>query len=273
MSANKIFNGGFIGDLGSWTVATSAVYIASVGNDQLGACHLTGAGDAVSQQFSAPTSREYMIDIYARTVTGTGDLTLTITDSNGNTTYTATQSATTAFANTEGNRVGLPSGTYTLALTYDTAAVYVDDVSVAVVEKTRLELADDAADILGDLATQDAGFVTTPSGTDTEGDYTEAVDAALREFGAVGADGQPDVRYLTLDRVDGAIDSIQLYMLHKLHRYYARHATDFTLEGRTEHWHQRTAAIEALLGIAVGGRTSGAGRAIATRRLVHGSSL
>ena len=66
-----------------------------------------------------------------------------------------------------------------------------------------------------------------------------------------------------------AVDEVQRYMLHKLHRYYARNATDFTLEGRTEHLRQRTAAIENLLGIAVGGRPAASGRGVQMRRLVH----
>lgn len=270
---NRISNGRFEGDLANWTVAGSAIYIVNQGNDELGACHLTIAGDKIDQVFSVQTTREWMVELAAIQASSTGTVTVNILDDSSNTVYTATAAAGAAWA-VDSNRVGLVAGiNYTLEIVFNDVAAYIDDISVAIVLSTRLELADEVHDLLGDLATADAAFSTTPSGDDTEGDYTEAVSFGLREVTAVNESGNPDVRYLMLDEIDACIDEIQKRMLHKLHRYYARNATDFTLEGRTESHHQRVSAIENLLGISVGGRPSGAGRSVQTRRLIHGRKL
>lgn len=264
---NVIANGAFNGDLANWDLSGAAAYVANKGGQELGAVHLPSAGAAIAQSFSISVGREYMIDVWALAVTGSGNIDLLIKNSSNETIYTASLAvADTAWANVMGIRVGLPQGNHTLTVSFDDVAAYIDDVSIAWVIKTRQELADDAAELLGQLATEDAGF--TADG-DEQGDYGKAVDAALRAIGAVDDAGRPDVRYLTDDTVDAAVDEVQRYMLHKLHRYYARNATDFTLEGRTEHLRQRTAAIENLLGIAVGGRPSSSGRGVQMRRLIH----
>ena len=269
---NRINNPGFAGNANNWTLGGNAAYIASQGNDELGAVSLPDAGSSISQEFTVTLSQAQMIDVWVKGA-GNGNLSLNVVNSDGDTVYTNTLSVTTSWANALGERVGLPQGTYTLTLSYNDVACYVDDVSVAWVIKFRTELATEAANLLGDLASSDAGYSTAPSGTDTEGDYTQAVDTALRAVGAVDTAGRPDVRELTEDNVDACIDEVQRYMLHRLHRYYARNATDFTLEGRTEHYHQRVAAIENLLGIAVGGRPSASGRGVVTRRLIHRTTL
>lgn len=272
MVVNRVSNGGFQGDLDNWDLSGSAAFIASQGNDELGAARLPGAGAAISQDFALPVSRKWMIEIWVKG-TGSGNVDLAIVDDGANTVYSSSLSVTTSWAQALAARVGLPQGNYTLSLTYDDVETYIDDVSIAWVVKTRAELAAAAAGLLGELATSDAEYSTAPVGENTEGDYTAAVDQALRVVGAVNRAGDPDVRYLTEGTVDDCIDGIQRYMLHKLHRYYARNATDFTLEGRTEHWNQRVKAIENLLGIAVGGRPQSTGRGVQTRRLLHRKRL
>lgn len=270
---NRLSNGGFSGDLANWTAGGGASFVANQGNDELGVASLAASGDYIEQDFAIGTGRQHMLDVFIKSVTGTGNLTVTITDSNSNVVYTASLSVTATWANAGNNRIGLPDGNYTLRLTYDDVAVYVDDVSIAWVIKTRMELAKEAHKLLGVLATSDANYSTNANGELTEGDYTEAVDAALRAVGAVNERADPDARWLTDGSVDSCVDEVQRYMLHKLHRYYARNATDFTLEGRTEHYHQRVNSIENLLGISVGGRPASSSRSIQTRKLIHRSGL
>lgn len=272
MHPNRISNPGFAGDLDNWTAAGNARYVADEGNDELGAASLPDAGSSIEQEFTVPVGRRQMIDIYAKAASA-GTVAVTITDQDGNTAYSNSPAVTTSWSNVLGERVGLSQGTYTLNIAWADQALHVDDVSVAWVIKTRDELAADVAELLGDLATQDAGYATDANGDDTEGDYTTAVDVGLRAVGATDRRGEPDVRYLHEQNVDACIDEVQRFMLNKLHRYYTRHATDFTLEGRTEHYHQRVAAIENLLGISVGGRPAGSGRAVQVRRLVHKETL
>lgn len=268
MVANRISNGGFDGDLANWT-ALGAAFVANEGYKELGAAYLASASNAIRQSFAIPVSRPWFVEMMVKGASS-GNVTLTITDEGGNTVYTNTITVTTSWAKAMAARVGLPLGTYNLTLTYGSVACYVDDISIARVEKTRSELAAEVARLLGDLASADAGYSYAGQGERTEGDYTEAIDAGLRSISAVDEAGRPDVRYLTEDNVDTAIDEIQRYMLHKIHRYYARNATDFTLEGRSESYSQRRAAVENLLGISVGGRNAASGRGVVQRRLIHG---
>ncbi|MCL4867796.1 MAG: hypothetical protein KJ063_02410 [Anaerolineae bacterium] len=265
---NRLSNGGFDGDLANWTASNGASFIASEGYKELGAVHLA-AGQAISQSFYTPASCPWMIELWVKGG-GSGNVTLTINDDNNNTVYTASIAVTPAWTQGHAVRVGLPMGHYTVTVSYADVACYVDDVSVARVDKTRAELALEVARLLGDLASADAGYSVAGDGERTEGDYTEAVDAGLRAVGAVDRAGRPDVRFLSDDIVDPCIDEIQRYMLHKLHRYYSRNATDFELEGRSEKPSQRRNAIENILGISVGGRRAASGRGVQQRRLIHG---
>ena len=271
---NLITNGEFAGNLDSWTLSSGAVYRPDEGYGMLGAAHLPANADYVSQSFTVPIGREHMVDVWAKKLLGGGKIDVEIHNADGDVVYQKIEAAVSAeWTNIMGVRVGLPAGSYTLTLTCSDTECCVDDVSIAWVIKSRLELADETAALLGDLATVDAGFSTTASGDNSEGDYTQAVDSGLRQVNAVDNTGAPDVRLLDEDSVDACIDEIQRYMLHKLHRYYALHATDFTLEGRTEHLHQKVNAIENLLGLSVGGRPSASGRSVKMGTLTHRSSL
>lgn len=271
---NHISNGGFAGNLSGWDAGGGAVFAASQGNDVLGAAYLANAGDSISQQFGLPISREYMLAVFAKAAAA-GSISVTITNSDGDAVYTSSSAAVgTSWEAALDGRIGLPQGSFSLEIAYVDQPVYIDDVSLAWVIATRAELADKVAKLLGDLASSDAAYSTSPQSPDlTEGDYTDAIDFGLRQVGAVDMAGQPDVRALDDDTLDAAVDEIQRYMLNKLHRYYARHATDFSLEGRTEHYQQRVGAIEKLLGIAVGGRASASGRSVRMGQLKHRSTL
>lgn len=262
---NRISNGDFSGDLANWE-ASGATFVANQGNLELGAAYLSAAGHYIRQNFAIAVGRLYMVEVAVKGA-GSGSLTLTIADSAGNTVYTASVTVTTSWT-TSSTRVGLAWGNYTLTLTYNGVAVYVDDVSIAWVIKTRTELATEVHERLGNLATTDVTYTTAASGSDTEGSYTEAVDAGLRAVSAIDKAGRTDVRYLTEDNVDACVDEIERYMLHKLHRYYSL-VTDYTIGPRTERLSQKRDAIERLLGLAVGGRSAAAGRSVQTRKLIH----
>lgn len=268
-----ISNGEFAGNLSGWDVGGGAAFAASQGNEVLGAAYLANAGDSITQQFAIGINRQYMLAVYAKAAAA-GSIALTITNSDGDTVYTSSSAAVgTSWEAALESRIGLPQGSFSLEIAYVDQPVYIDDVSLAWVIATRSELAEKVADLLGDLATADAGYSTSPASPDlTEGDYTRAVDYGLRQVGAVDEAGLPDVRTLDEDNLDACIDEIQSHMLHKLHRFYALQ-TDFSLEGRTENYSQRAQRIENLLGLSVGGRPSDSGRSVKQRRLIHRSNL
>lgn len=258
-------NGTFNGNSSGWTTNGTAAYLASAGSVVLGCASMPAGGDYIEQQIALPRGAEYVVDVWAVGVSVSGNVDVAIINSDGVTVWSATLSVLTSWANVHGQRIGLPAGTFTLRITYNDVAIYVDRISVAQIVKTRAELAQLAANMLGILAT-DASYKLDASDLGSEGHYTDAIDSALREYDAIGPDGVPDVRCIDVDMLDAVIDSIRTQMLHKLHAYYA-HAIDFTLEGRTEHLTQRTAAIEKLLGLAVGGRSAATGRAPQQSRL------
>lgn len=262
---NKIQDGDFTRrDLTHWTTVGGPSYVANVGNDELGCAYLE-SGDSISQEIVINVGREYMVEVATKGAS-TGNLTLTIANQDGDTMYT-TNITVVDYWTVWCQRIGLPWGTHTLKLAYNDVAVYVDDVSVAYVIKTREELVDIVDERLGLLASN-ASLTRRGDDDETEGDYTHALDAALRTVGAVDPAGLPDVRYLDSNTLDQCLDELELNMLHRLHRYWST-KTDYTIGPRTERISQVNAAIERLIGIAVGGRSASSGRGVAQRRLVH----
>lgn len=264
---NRLYNGDIAQDLDNWTPAGNAAFIASQGFNELGAISLPGSGDSVSQDFSIGVGRPYMVEVAGKG-TGSGSVTLTIATDDGVTIYTASIGLTTSWQLWQ-ERVGLPWGTFTLTLTYADVACYLDDVSVAYVVKTRAELAKAVHERLGVLATNASVSLLPVSGDGSW--YANPIDVGLRSVRALDPAGRPDVRYLDSDTVDACINEIELEALHKLHRYWAT-KTDYSIGQRSENQSQITAAIDRLIGTAVGGRAATAGRAVQQRKLSHRST-
>lgn len=266
---NRLFNADFSRDLSQWTVAGAAVFLVGDGSKELGAASLPSSGAAISQSFTIGVGRPYMVEVACKAVSTAGTVTLTITNSVG-TVFTWNVPVSTAWE-VQNQRVGLAWGDYTLTITYNGVAVYVDDVSIAWVLKTRLELAQEVAGRLGVLATN-ASMVTDATDTDTEGDYTSAIDEGLRAVAAVDPAGRVDVRYLDEGLVIACLDAIELAMLKRLQRYWMT-KTDYAIGPRQEHQNQISQALLALTGSAVGGRPASAGRAVKSRSLYHKNQL
>jgi hypothetical protein len=265
---NRLFNGDFAQDLSQWTAVAAAAFAHNEGNRELGAAYLPSAGSTISQSFSIGVGRPYMLEIASKGASS-GTVRLTIANDNG-TVYSWDVPVATAWQ-VRSQRVGLPWGDYTLTLAYNGVAVYVDDVSVAWVVKTRLELAQEVAARLGVLATT-ASMSTDGTDTDAEGDYTGAIDEGLRAVAAVDPAGRVDVRYLDDGLVIACLDAVELAMLKKLQRYWMT-KTDYAIGPRTEHLNQISQALLALTGAAVGGRPASAGRAVKSRKLNHKNFL
>ncbi len=257
-------NGRFLHDLGNW-VASNAAYSAGDGDDHYGVAVLTAAGGYIEQTFAVPYVRAYTLHAAVKPVSGTlaaDELVARITDGGGNTVVPLSLEGATANAWQENSDVvGLaPGTTYTLRITNNSAlAVRVDDVWLWHVPITRADIALRADDKLGRLAS-DRSLSTASSGVRTEGDYTYAVDAALRAVGAVDEDGGGvDVRWLDPGNVLTAIDVAVQEMLETLRLDYATE-TDVSLGPRRESLSQKAAAIGAILGS--GGASQGSGRVV-----------
>lgn len=266
---NRVFNGEFAGDASNWALGGNAVFVVFQGNKELGAVHLPDSGSYVEQSFTVGVGRPYMVEAAVKGVSGTGNVTLTITNSTG-TVFTTSLAFGNGWVN-RSERVGLAWGDYTLRLAFSSGAAYVDDVSIAWVIKTRAELAAAVAERLGILATQ-ASMTTVPNGAATEGHYTDPVNEGLRAVGACDQAGREDVRYLGNDALSGCLEEIELAMLKKLQRYWTT-KTDYAIGPRQEHMNQISAALLALTGGAVGGRPASAGRSVKVRKLEHRNAL
>lgn len=267
---NRLSNGRFLHDLGNWT-ASNAAYSAGDGDDHYGVAVLDAAGGYIEQTFGVPYVRAYTLHTAVKPISGTlttNELVARITDGGGNTVASLSLEGDTTDAWQENSDVvGLaPGTTYTLRLTNTSAlSVRVDDVWLYHVPITRADIATRADDKLGRLAS-DRSLSTALAGALTEGDYTYAVDAALRSVGAVNPEtGGVDVRWLEGGEVMTAIDIVTQQMLEQLQMDYATE-TDVSLGPRRESLSQKAATIGAILGS--GGGSQGSGRVV-SRPLRH----
>lgn len=113
------------------------------------------------------------------------------------------------------------------------------------------------------LATDAA--LSTAAGEQTEGDYTDAIDAALRSIGAVDVDTDlPDVSLVTSAQLNTLLQLAEAHILRQLQRHYAV-AVDLRTGQRDEKFSQVAAALRALSGSSSSG--GGGGGAIVVRPL------
>jgi hypothetical protein len=239
-------NGRFYTDLSDWT-ATNAVYLSSDGDEHFGMASIS-VGGSIAQSFNVPEARQYTLHIAVKPATTltAGQATVVITQL-GNA-VTSFDLAGAAGAWTEQTfTVGLAPGVeYTITINAVAVAVKVDDLWLYFVPMTRAALATRVHTRLGALAT-DQGYTTTASGALTEGTYTYAVDAGLRQAQAIDpVTAQPDVRYFGTSMIDTLIASIEREMLQQLHRAYTLMA-DITVGQRTERLSQIATALTKLL--------------------------
>jgi len=214
---NLLVNGRFEDALTGWT-AQGVTFEAGEGERFFG-CAAIAPGGTLQQAFGTRSRVRHHLRL---AYMGNGAaLTVTLTDSAGRTVKTEALTGSANWAEMLW-ALYLPLGQYTLTVS-NTGAVtaYVDGVWVWPVVRTRAEIAAAVADALGDLAT-DAGLSASASGTATEGDYTGAVDEALRAVGAVDEDtGLPDVRWLETGQVAAAERAALQRMIERLRRKYA----------------------------------------------------
>lgn len=267
---NHLDNGRFLHDLGNWT-ANGASYSAGDGDEQYGVAVLNAAGGYIEQTFAVSYVRAYTLHTSVKPVSGTlsaSQVVARIQDGAGNTVASLSLEGATSNAWQENNDVlGLaPGTTYTLRITNNSAlSVRVDDVWLWAVPITRADIASRADDKLGRLASE-RSLSTVSSGSLSEGDYTFAVDAALRAVGAVDAETDAvDIRWLEGGQVLTAIDVAVQEMLEQLRLDYASEV-DVRLGPRQENFSQKAATIGAILGS--GGASQGSGRVI-MRTLHH----
>jgi hypothetical protein len=252
-------NGHFYNRLDGWSASGGAVYSAGDGDDHYGVASLP-AGASVFQTFSVDHARAYTLHISVKTASAT----IVITDGDGNNLPSQTGTGSAGVWTETSITLGLaPGTTYTLTVSNaGVSTILVDDLWLWWVPKTRAELAAITARQLAALAS-DASFATTASGAQTEGNYTDAVDAGLRSVGAIDPESDtPDIRGLSGALLDSCLQAIERAMLSKLQRYYLLLVD--TKDGPTE---QKLSQIAASLKSLAGSGSGGKAGAVVVREL------
>lgn len=264
-------NGQFLHDLTDWDV-TGATYSAGDGDAHYGVAQLA-VGQAIAQDFAVDYVRAHTLALALKCsapVTA-GQVTVVIEDEDGNVLTTLQPTCAANAWRTNDWTLGLASGTtYTITITNvgAGAAIKLDDIWLWPLLMTRAGMAQRIHTKLGRLATE-RSLSLTPNGAYTEGDYTLAIEVALRRAGAVNPEtDQADARWLDSANVDTALETAEREMLERLQRDYAVE-TDISVDGRSESRSQIREALEALTGGQGSGSAGGQLGRVQVKRLSH----
>ena len=256
MRVNRLVNGRFNQELDNWTVTGSVTHSFAEGSLLGGSAHFTTQFDRVEQEFSVSRDAVYTAHCRIRAVTSdlsSSDASLTIYD-----VQSTDVVFTLALETLEGvdkwtefsGEAGLASGrTYALYVIQNGASAefYLDDIWVSPIPVSRREIAEQVHEKLGTLATA-LSWSTVPSGTKLEGDYTRAIDAALRSLGALDPQlGTVDIRYVPAESVPALIGEVEQQSLEALRLQYASQV-DVKAGPVSESFSQRAVAIGSILG-------------------------
>lgn len=254
-------NGRFLAGLDSWQASAGATYAASAGGEQLGVVQLAG-GATIAQSFTAPHTRRYTLHVAVQD----GPASLTVTDADGRTVAALTAGGSPGVWTQSTALIGIGAGTYTLTVANTgEAAIVVDDVWIWPLTKTRAQIAELLARKLGALAS-DAALDRTPSGSQTEGAYTDAIDSALRSLDALDPEtDEPDIRAIRAAQLDPLLAAAERALLERLQRHYAL-MVDITVGQRSERLSQIGQAIAQLAAAGAAAAPVG-GRRVAVRPL------
>lgn len=244
---SHLLNGRFLSDLDQWTVSDAA-YSAGDGDDHYGVAVLSQNG-YIEQDFSVNYTRAYSIHISVKpgvTLTS-GQLVMLITDSDENTFLSQSLTGTGAAWNEQTIDIGLAAGdTYTIRFTNTSANdVKLDDIWLWCVVMTRANIATRVNEKLGRLASE-RSYSTTTSGTKTEGDYTYAIDTALRKLDAIDPEtALPDIRWLDYGDLQTMLEVVEQEMIEKLQRDYSVEV-DIRVGQRSENLSQITKSLSEM---------------------------
>ncbi|MFZ1755031.1 MAG: hypothetical protein WBO46_14980 [Caldilineaceae bacterium] len=252
---NHLSNGGFDGNLDEWT-GTGGIN-RSLGLPRLG-CGELEAGETLSQSEGLSADTLYTLHYFYRLADGAS-----LTAGYGS--ITQTHTGTPADAWQEGVLVfALDSGASdSVTFTASGATAYVDSVTLVAggLPLTRQGILSVVSARIAALAT-DAGLSSTASGDLPEGDYTYAIDEALRQVGAVNRWGDPDVTALATAKANDVLEAAVTAMVQRLRSTYAL-KTDTSLGPRRESFSQIANSLDGMLS------GSGADRRVKMGKLGH----
>lgn len=249
---NLLLNGAFAGNLHEWS--GTGTIDRSNGYPRLG-CVSLAAGQSLGQRRDLAEDQLYNLHYFYRLTHGA---TLTASYGAG---VSRVESGVNAVWREGLLSFALDTGANDeIAFTAAGGVVLVDTVTLLAggLAVTRGQLAVMVAARLGTLAT-DAALAYAASTLGSEGNYTLAIDEALRAVGAVGDYGDPDVTRLAAEQVGDAVESARVTMLQQLRGAYAL-KTDVSLGPRRESYSQIATSIDAMIAGAGSARRVSVGR-------------
>lgn len=253
---NLLDNGRFYGNLDEWTPSGAASINRALGYPRAG-CVQLDAGASIAQQESASEDSLYTLHYFYRITSGA-----VLTASYG--AFSNTHQTLTPNVWIEGFISFAPDTSLNESVTFAaaTATAYIDAVSLlfGALPISRHELAQAAQTRLGALV-REKGLLCAPSHLGPDGDYTAAIDEALRAVGAVGPYGEPDVTCVAAGDINNLIDATYGNMLQRLQSDYLLD-TDVSLGPRRENRSQIAQNLARMAGAsgAGGGDGGGGGR-------------
>ena len=263
---NNLTNGRFEHDADGWTLSAGAEYVASDGDDHSGIIVLPW-NEYIEQPFSIIGARLETIHMSLKSALAlaTDRVIVRIMDGEGNAVLTYSPVVPSRDTWTIVTRdIGLAQGaTYTFRITnnYPTD-VKVDDVWIWDVAITRRQLAMRVHEKLGGLTSSDVTLTYAPATDKPEGDYTSAIDTALREIGAIHPVTRlAEIRAVDIFDVDLLLDSTEREMLERIENEYIT-KVDLTVGPHRESFSQIASALRARIGEEAIGK-------IEVRRLTH----
>lgn len=237
-----LINGGYDGNLDEWD--GDGTISRSLGYPRWG-CVALAAGQAIRQDVGVGADQLYTLHFFYRLASGAtltagyGDVTQTFTG----TPATTWREGVLYFALDEGDDTSEE-----VEFSAADAAAWVDSVTLLIggLPISRADIATRTARAIADLAS-DASYSTTADATKgPEGDYSDAVDEALRQLGAVTRWGDPDVTRLSAAQINDVLEATKTAMLQK-YRQTAALKTDVSLGPRRESQSQIAASIDKML--------------------------
>lgn len=253
MASNALINGDFSRGLYQWE--GSGTISRSDGYPRLN-CVQLAAGQSIRQAYGISDQILYTLHYFYKLATGA-----TLTAGYGSVTQTHTgapldvwREGVLVFA------VETGEGNDEVEFSASGGIVLVDTVTLIGegLPKSRAEIAALVAGQIAAIAT-DKGFVTTPSASGPEGDYSAAIDEALRANAAMNRWGDPDVTLLLGSQVNQVIESAKIAMLQRARASYALE-TDVSLGPRSESRSQIAGSLDEMLAGAGGNRRISMGR-------------
>lgn len=251
---NLLRNGDFSRALYEWT-GTGTINRA-LGFPRLN-CGALAVGQSLTQAQGISEQNLYTLHYFYQVATGA---TLTVGYGAAVNTHTGAplsvwREGVLAFA------VDVGDGNDSVSLSSAGGTAYVDTVTLigGGLAKSRAEIAALVASRMAAIAT-DQGFSTTADSSGPEGDYTAAIDEALRAVGCMNSWGDPDVTLLLPAQINAVVESARASMLQRARADYALE-TDVTLGPRSESRSQIASSLDEILG----GGGQGGGRVTMAR--------